>query len=253
MKKSTHSIHIVLLSLSFFLVVGTAFAADLNWDADTNVTIGGNTYVILNGSEATTFEVTATTAVLTVPAASMFTFKSNDRFVLNNNGSVAQTCAVSSNSLIINGPKTITITPDPNTTCSSGGGGSGSITSSRSVSPTPVPPSIPTDPTTPDCLPTYLFSPATGEPCPAPVTPGLPVNPTVPPAPPAVPCPITLVLKQGSRGQETKCLQTILGGLVADGIFGPKTKAAVILFQKNHPPLVPDGIVGPKTKAELFK
>lgn len=35
-------------------------------------------------------------------------------------------------------------------------------------------------------------------------------------------------------------------GLVADGRFGPKTQAAVVLFQRAHQ-LDPDGIVGPRT------
>ena len=59
------------------------------------------------------------------------------------------------------------------------------------------------------------------------------------------------VLKQGSTGTLVKTMQTKLirwGYLTgtADGVFGPKTKAAVILFQKRNG-LVADGIVGTKT------
>ncbi len=59
------------------------------------------------------------------------------------------------------------------------------------------------------------------------------------------------VLKQGSTGTLVKTMQTKLinwGYLkgTADGIFGAKTKAAVILFQKRNG-LVADGIVGTKT------
>ena len=59
------------------------------------------------------------------------------------------------------------------------------------------------------------------------------------------------VLKQGSTGATVKTMQTKLinwGYLSgkADGIFGAKTKAAVIKFQKNNG-LTADGIVGTKT------
>ena len=59
------------------------------------------------------------------------------------------------------------------------------------------------------------------------------------------------VLKQGSTGATVKTMQTKLinwGYLSgkADGIFGAKTKAAVVKFQKNNG-LTADGIVGTKT------
>ena len=59
------------------------------------------------------------------------------------------------------------------------------------------------------------------------------------------------VLKQGSSGATVKTMQTKLinGGYLtgkADGIFGSKTKAAVIRFQRNNG-LSADGIVGTKT------
>lgn len=59
------------------------------------------------------------------------------------------------------------------------------------------------------------------------------------------------VLKQGSTGATVKTMQTKLinwGYLTgkADGIFGAKTKAAVVKFQRNNG-LTADGIVGTKT------
>ena len=63
------------------------------------------------------------------------------------------------------------------------------------------------------------------------------------------------VLKQGNTGTNVKTMQTKLknwgyyAGAV-DGIFGPQTKSAVIYFQKRNG-LVADGIVGPKTLAAL--
>jgi methionine-rich copper-binding protein CopC len=64
-----------------------------------------------------------------------------------------------------------------------------------------------------------------------------------------------ITLKLNSRGEAVKALQKLLNlklnlNLIADGIFGPKTKAAVIAFQKLNG-LVPDGLVGPLTKAKL--
>lgn len=57
-------------------------------------------------------------------------------------------------------------------------------------------------------------------------------------------------LKVGSKGEGVKALQTLLG-VTSDGIFGPKTKQAVMKMQKESG-LTADGIVGPKT-LEGFK
>jgi len=61
-------------------------------------------------------------------------------------------------------------------------------------------------------------------------------------------------LSIGDRGEEVKQLQEKLNAngeeLVADGIFGIGTHAAVVAFQAKHG-LSPDGIVGPQTRAAL--
>ncbi|KKU75028.1 MAG: Peptidoglycan-binding domain 1 protein [Candidatus Yanofskybacteria bacterium GW2011_GWA1_48_10] len=65
----------------------------------------------------------------------------------------------------------------------------------------------------------------------------------------------SVTLRRGSSGATVSALQTLLNqeinaGLSADGKFGPKTKAAVINYQRANG-LVADGLVGPKTKAAL--
>lgn len=64
----------------------------------------------------------------------------------------------------------------------------------------------------------------------------------------AASCSITMTLRQGSKGAEVMCLQTSLGGLTADGSFGPKTKAAVMAWQAANG-LTADGVFGPKSRA----
>jgi hypothetical protein len=79
-------------------------------------------------------------------------------------------------------------------------------------------------------------------------------------APVATPTPVTVaapvaakedfdampILKEGSKGAAVKILQKQLGGLTADGDFGPNTKKAVIAFQTKHG-LKAEGVVGPAT------
>lgn len=64
--------------------------------------------------------------------------------------------------------------------------------------------------------------------------------------PPAMP-----ILRNGSRGDPVRELQNLLGGLTVDGIFGPRTEAAVREFQRLAG-LVADGIVGPITWGKLL-
>lgn len=60
-----------------------------------------------------------------------------------------------------------------------------------------------------------------------------------------------MLLKEGSKGEEVKKLQTKLG-LSADGVFGKNTSEAVKNFQTKNG-LTPDGIVGPKTWETIMK
>ena len=59
-------------------------------------------------------------------------------------------------------------------------------------------------------------------------------------------------IKPGDKSNGVKLVQKALA-LSADGVYGPKTKAAVIKFQDNHDTIDSNGIIGPKTWAELVK
>lgn len=72
------------------------------------------------------------------------------------------------------------------------------------------------------------------------------------------PCPFrepVTYLAKGSQGEGVKWLQWMLNkhgaSLDVDGKFGGLTRAAVVTFQMNHPPLVADGIVGEYTRRKL--
>lgn len=65
-------------------------------------------------------------------------------------------------------------------------------------------------------------------------------------------------LRQGSRGTEVTRLQQRLNAvgirpsLSADGVFGAKTRTAVVAFQRRVN-ITPDGIVGPQTWTRLWR
>jgi lysozyme len=58
------------------------------------------------------------------------------------------------------------------------------------------------------------------------------------------------LIKVGSRGKHVEKVQKRVGAK-ADGIFGPKTEAAVKTFQKKHG-LSVDGLIGPKSWGKMF-
>jgi peptidoglycan hydrolase-like protein with peptidoglycan-binding domain len=58
------------------------------------------------------------------------------------------------------------------------------------------------------------------------------------------------LLRIGSRGQAVAHIQKALG-IQSDGVFGPKTRAAVRAFQRSNG-LEVDGVVGPQTRRALF-
>lgn len=57
-------------------------------------------------------------------------------------------------------------------------------------------------------------------------------------------------LRQGARGEQVRVLQRNLGGLAADGVFGPRTTESVKRFQRANG-LKADGIVGRRTWGAL--
>ena len=59
------------------------------------------------------------------------------------------------------------------------------------------------------------------------------------------------VLQQGAQGPAVKACQTLIGGLTADGIFGPVTHDGVVRFQAERG-LTQDGIVGLHTWGALL-
>ncbi|MEK7539021.1 MAG: peptidoglycan-binding domain-containing protein [Patescibacteria group bacterium] len=123
-KKLKLGLLIAVLSL-FVGVANSAFA--LTYSADVVITINGNNYTILSGSEATSIVLDTTTLQVVTPASATFTLISPNRHTLTNNGSLTATCTNGESKLIITASLDVTVTPST-TACgaiTSGGGGSG--------------------------------------------------------------------------------------------------------------------------------
>lgn len=75
-------------------------------------------------------------------------------------------------------------------------------------------------------------------------------QPEADPAPTPAPAGKEPWLQVGSRGDQVKKVQEVVGAQPVDGIFGPKTEAAVRAWQAAND-LHVDGVVGPKTWAEM--
>ncbi|MBD2530759.1 peptidoglycan-binding protein [Nostoc flagelliforme FACHB-838] len=60
----------------------------------------------------------------------------------------------------------------------------------------------------------------------------------------------SVILTPGSRGQLVRDVQTALGNLRVDGVYGQQTVSRVRSFQQSKGLLV-DGVVGPQTRAAL--
>jgi len=106
----------------------------------------------------------------------------------------------------------------------------------------------------PDPAPAPSPSP---NPTPQPSPPPSPPHPAPePPAPVPTPEPEELnvmlpQLQQGITAPAVRAVQTLVGGIAVDGIFGPVTHEAVVRFQAEHG-LAQDGIVGLHTWGALL-
>jgi hypothetical protein len=152
------SIFAIIMALAVIAsAAGAVIAADLNWTADTAVTINSNNYTIRSGSAATSMEVGATTLTVTVPSGSSFALISTSGHTLSNDQSLILTCSSGQSTLTITGPKTVIITPSVAQACNTAGQGGTTVVSTPT--PTPAPTLTPAPTATP--TPTPTTGPAT--------------------------------------------------------------------------------------------
>jgi peptidoglycan hydrolase-like protein with peptidoglycan-binding domain len=126
-KLKLSSLTIVAIACFFlFGLTSVASAQALIWGADSNVTVGSDSYTISSGSEATSLVIGLTTAVIVIPDGSTFTFVSNDAYSMDASDTASTattTCTGSVNTVVSSGATTLTIVPDSNSTCSLPGSG----------------------------------------------------------------------------------------------------------------------------------
>lgn len=243
--KFTKKLKILFLGLLFLPTFTFAAFNDVTLTTSTNISVGGHTLNV-TGASAVIQSIVINTGNFSVTLSSGSSIQITsptyqqlsvdvDTFTASNN------CADNTSVLTLSSSGasgTVTVTPQAticSTPVSSGGSSSGSVKKSN------LPLSTNYTTTSTICNSGDRFSTTTGLPCTS-FTPSASSGPAA--------CTITTILKYGTKGTEVKCLQTLLPNLIPDGIFGMKTKAAVISFQKLHN-LVQDGIVGPKTRASL--
>jgi uncharacterized protein YcfL len=167
-----------LVIIGLLLVGAVAHAQDLTFSADTTINVNSMNFTIPANSAATSIVDGATTITVVVPSGSQLGLISFDRYLLNNDSSITQTCTGSSNSITITGPATVVVTPVA-TACTStagsggltsggggGGGGGGGTYVPPITSPTLTVTSVtPTTATISGCASNMGFSTVTGQSC----------------------------------------------------------------------------------------
>jgi len=180
-KKLKIGLLVAVLSL-FVGVANSAFA--LTYNADVVITINGNNYTILSGSEATSILLDTTTLQVVTPASATFTLISSGRHTLTNNGSLTATCTNGESRLAITASLDVTVTPST-TACgaiTSGGGGSGGggyVATTSTTTTVPATPAVPAVQVA-GCVAGQAFNTTTGKSCTVSATPAVPATPAIP-------------------------------------------------------------------------
>ncbi|MBI4239538.1 hypothetical protein HY620_00940 [Candidatus Uhrbacteria bacterium] len=124
-------------------LMSPVYAGDLNWSADTPISVGGQSLTIRSGSEATNMVVGTSTLTVTVASGDSFTLASSERKAFVTSPNIDGTCTSSENAITVTGANTVVITPQ-GTVCVRavavvGGGGSTPAPAPTAPAPTPTP------------------------------------------------------------------------------------------------------------------
>lgn len=270
---------IFLSFLASLLIPWAVLASVVTVTENSTLTLpaSGDSYTLRSGSTFNNLAVSGGTFVVTLDPKDQIIIVSGSKQNFANSRNIETTCN-SSDSQMVQSVATsgaqVVITITPSGTCTvvtatptgggGGGGGSSGGGSSGSSTPVPSPSSTPTPSPTP--IPTVI---STSSQIPAPVPSSLaqppvliPATPTASALVPVSPVIISRTLTYGSQGNDVKILQKFLASDtsvypegVANGVFGPKTKAAVQRFQEKYGIARNGqqgyGTLGPKTKAKM--